>query len=538
MEYKFVSETPESITIQHPNGRQATLGKTSLGETNLEEMRSFPKVEDQAKENIGKQDSWRNALGTAAISVLTGAPLFAAIPGAIAAGAFTPKPNFDNPETAQRLEQEKASLAPPTPVQPAPQMDTGIQNAAYTPEAQPVNQAQPNQPDAYGMQMDALKKSAEAQAKGELEKAALIDTYKQDLQTKVTDFYAKQRADLDVNQAKLEKEYTDGTIDPNHFWNKQTGLKGGFNRVLSMIGLFLGGNAQVRTGTNPAQQMLQQAINADIDAQKENVGKTRNLLSLNQQKYGNLQAAELATRSDLLTAFQSQLSSVAAKTNSEVIKRNADFQIGEIMKQKQMLNNQTAAIQTDHQLNQYLGSNIIPDAMVLALPEKQAELMVNVGPNQNVKAKSLDDAKAIKDSKPQIDHVISLIDQTFMDMGIDPSTGKPNPKLKDNIGTAIGGDLPLLGNLPGSGEKGRKLQAQLTSAVLAASKNPGMRLNEFTDENYVKRRVPNMAQYQRDEAIEDLMRLKKDFQDQVNQQYAARTFHNPNTITPSLGRAK
>jgi hypothetical protein len=90
------------------------------------------------------------------------------------------------------------------------------------------------------------------------------------------------------------------------------------NRVMAAISIFLGGVAGGMQGTdNKALGIINNAIDKDIDAQKAELGKKQNLLSINLQKYRNIQDAAAATKAQLMAVTQAQVQATAAKAGSQ-----------------------------------------------------------------------------------------------------------------------------------------------------------------------------------------------------------------------------
>ncbi len=169
-------------------------------------------------------------------------------------------------------------------------------------------------------QEDAIRASQQQQAVHELQ---YQDEYK-----KITD-----------EQDGLKKQLSEGTVDPKHFWNsKTTGQKIG-----TALSLILGGiGAGLNHGPNIAMQVMDKAIDQDIQAQKDNLGKTHSLLSLNMQKYHNLQTAEAATRLHYNTVLGMQLQEAQAKAGNGIAQGALQMKLGQIGQQDALYRQQIA----------------------------------------------------------------------------------------------------------------------------------------------------------------------------------------------------
>lgn len=230
------------------------------------------------------------------------------------------KPEVESPEIKKtamepldlgQKEGEKATV-------PAPQ------------EQQPA-QAVPTAPDymgamgqSYGQIAGGIQKAAEAESKAQKQ---IADTIQENalIQQEQYNSMIENRKTLDAEHAKLTKDFMDQKIDPRSVWHKMgTGEKvtAALAMILSGIGSGLAG------GPNLAMKVLEDAQNRDIEAQKAELGKKQNLLSMNLKKYGDLETAYNATRLQQNAMMTADLQRIAATTNSEVTKANAQKAIG------------------------------------------------------------------------------------------------------------------------------------------------------------------------------------------------------------------
>ena len=142
---------------------------------------------------------------------------------------------------------------------------------------------------------------------------------------------AQQKAKQKVGEEydKLFNDVRDQKVDPYKVWNdSSTGQKAGI-----VVGMLLSGIGQGLQGpgaTNMAMDAYNKQVDRSIEAQKMELGKKENLLSVNLRKYGDLQTAEAATRAAYLTALGAKVSQAAAMAQSAEAKNNAkltDMQI-------------------------------------------------------------------------------------------------------------------------------------------------------------------------------------------------------------------
>lgn len=481
--FSLVNEGENHFLVQHPNGAQAVIAKKDLPEAQQNEIRGLP------------------TLGQVALNTVA--------PGS---GGL-----LNNIETAQDVKEpdpiDTTQLQPPQPIQAT---------------ANPIPAIQPAMPtgydQAYGMQIQGINDLGKAQAQN----AATIDqatkAYQQHVQD-ATKLYTDKRMALDTEQAQLQKNFENGKVDPNHFWDTQTGVKGGANRVLSMLGLFLGGIGTIKGTGNPAQMMLDKAIQNDIDAQKENLGKNKTLLDLNLKKYGDLSQAEQATKLDMMNMFNVQLQGVASKTQSQQVKANALYQTGEIAAKMAELKDKFAKEQTSKQLSSVLGAQNIPDAALPQLGDENKKI-VRVGPDQNRLARDEDSAKELNQSLPAINHTIDLI----RNMREELKAGKTSSQALPNV---LG-----MSHLTPAGRRGINAQTTLTDALRNVGKS-SQRMSEYINENYLQERIPNPAQWSSGESLHMLNNLENELigkKDQMMSQ-GLMTYH-PTSFVQQPGRAK
>lgn len=118
----------------------------------------------------------------------------------------------------------------------------------------------------------------------------------------------------DIELKRLEKAVEDQKVDPNRLWSSAaTG-----NKVLAVIGILLSGIGSGATGQeNLALKELGRAIDRDIEAQKIEVDKKKNLLSENLRRFRDINAAEDMTRAQLLSAANAKMKIAAAQSGSQ-----------------------------------------------------------------------------------------------------------------------------------------------------------------------------------------------------------------------------
>lgn len=145
-----------------------------------------------------------------------------------------------------------------------------------------------------------------------------------DRQQRVMDNAQKRLVDVDTKIAEL----SDAKIDPNRVWGSmETG-----NKMSAVASLFLGAFGAGATGAqNAAMDVLNKAIDRDIDAQKANlqtkkdvISSQRNALSDYLQITGDEDAARKSIQIQYLDSMKGRMESIALTSKNPVMKANAE----------------------------------------------------------------------------------------------------------------------------------------------------------------------------------------------------------------------
>jgi hypothetical protein len=161
---------------------------------------------------------------------------------------------------------------------------------------------------------------------------------------------------MKVNDDQLMEQYKSGSLDPNRYLNNMSTPA----KISTGIALVLGGiGAGLTGGKNPAADFLQNAINQDIDSQKNDQSKKMNLWKLNRESYGDEEKANIATQNQLATGLQAKIAQAAAGAQGSQAKYNAEDAINKIEQQK-IANRQRLSMYGQGQG----GSNVNPLDMV------------------------------------------------------------------------------------------------------------------------------------------------------------------------------
>ena len=219
-----------------------------------------------------------------------------------------------NAEIARRFGVEPAPAvpAPPPafvdttgPAAPPPAYLTQPNAAAPVPAAPAQPQVQLPSFDSYmkdvrGLQRQFAGMGGAGEARAAASEAARISNDAQDE-------YARQSAEMADRQRQYEadvkgfmgeydnalNDFKNAKIDPQRFWNTRSDGQ----KVSALVGLVLGGIGSGLTGQpNQALQVIEKAIDRDFEAQRLEMGKKQNLVSMLVQKFGTIDAAQNAFR--------------------------------------------------------------------------------------------------------------------------------------------------------------------------------------------------------------------------------------------------
>ncbi|MBK8455610.1 MAG: hypothetical protein IPL34_20230 [Thiofilum sp.] len=338
--FKKISEDDKCAMLMHPDGHKISVAKAMLNPKMRSMLGEMPMhmaeggmVEDPENPmNLEVMDPLSPAIhtdGRAPASAPSAIPepvqpgffdnIGSALhwPGSSAVAAEAPKAPLPPAGEEIKFETASAPMNPPIMAQRAPQsmaapiIAPGIMEGMRS---------------GIGMQQAGIQEEAAGQAKQSQAQAALYEDEATQLERVRLDSQVKMD-ELNGEITKLSKDVTDGHIDPNNWWaSKSDGAKVG-----TVIGLLLGGIGAGLTGKeNMASEYIDQQINRDIDAQKANLNKKSNLLSMYYQQLGNLRDAEVMTRASMKDLYASKIQATALKTQNPIIAARAKQAIGSL----------------------------------------------------------------------------------------------------------------------------------------------------------------------------------------------------------------
>lgn len=319
---KKVKDDGTLATFRHPKGHEIVVAKKMLPAIQRKQIESLPlhlaeggEAEDRGPEEMTQEPAPRGTTAfeenfpelSAGISKWLNPPS-----PMMAPAAAEPHPADSHTAAAKALEaaalSHTAAAQARTPAAPSqPMGNPGAGNsmsdigAAYLQGQNAISQQQA---------VDSAKAQATERIGGEdlAQRSNEAENVHQDLENQM------------VQRRKFLEDYEAGHIDPKHFQESQTSNQ----RIATGIGLFLGGmgNAFTHQG-NPAFDMLNKQIDRDIDAQKMNMDKQRNLLSANHEVMGDTVLAHNMTKINMNDIYDHRIQLEAAKLGTQQAAANA-----------------------------------------------------------------------------------------------------------------------------------------------------------------------------------------------------------------------
>lgn len=354
-DYKLISEQQNHFEVHHPKEGAFKVAKNLLDEQTLKRIRGMPKAmadggEVEADDEGG--DSSNINMPLSAVSAPSGlAGLYnraiqatpTTTPDAITSQPLAAGTGLDqaSPGDLEALQQRlsQPSSAPTAPlIENAsfkPGSNTGISLTGGMPQSGQSSMpfGMPDYTAGLNKEAEGVKAAATAQQQGANEIAKI----QQDLAKQQDDINKKSQLDYSTYQTedkRLSSDYASSKIDPMRVWsNMSTG-----NKVLASIGVLLSGvGSGMAGGPNMAMQIIGKTIDADVEAQKAEMGKKSNLVSENYRRFGNMRMAEDMTRTQLLSATQARVAASAAKMGGAMAQAKATEALGLIENEKAKL---------------------------------------------------------------------------------------------------------------------------------------------------------------------------------------------------------
>lgn len=169
-------------------------------------------------------------------------------------------------------------------------------------------------------------------------------------------------------QAHMD-DIRNGYIDPNKYWTGDAQGNGSHSKIAAGIGMILAG-FNPTNNPNAAISFLNQQMDRNIDAQKQNLSAKQNLLSANLRQFGNLRDATDMTRIMQNDVLNEQLDAAAKRAKGPIAQAEAQQMIASKMKENEQLKFQLGMRRALMSLNS--GASANPDAQEHIIRQMQA----------------------------------------------------------------------------------------------------------------------------------------------------------------------
>ena len=265
--FKLLKEDGDSYHVGHPSGRKLIVGKQGLSDAArmaIEKLKGTPQHFDDGGNVSG--------------------PVAGAAVAANTNDVDSPSAQAESELPVVAPESSPSDATPPpaptTVAVPVPMNPMQAQTQAFQQEKAGINAAA----DVAGQQATA-ESTAINKSLGDIANLPTQNDRFNDYKVKID---------------QLMQNYMDQKLDPNHYYaNQDTGSK-----ILSGVGLLLSGFGTGTGQPNLAMKVIDNAIDRDMQAQKNNQDKASNLWKMNMDNYQNEAQADLATKNQMLTGLK------------------------------------------------------------------------------------------------------------------------------------------------------------------------------------------------------------------------------------------
>ncbi len=235
----------------------------------------------------------------------------------------------------------------------------GARNAALAGAAQTVGERQ-NEVAAFEFAhaLDQENRANARQDAAQYSTAARADELRQ------------RQNDFDDSVQALSKM----SVDPDRFWASRSTAQ----KIAGFLSVSLGGFFVGRTGRNPGLEMMNQAIDRDIDAQKfafqvqrDASQQKQTAFGMAMQKYQNVDAASAMARAAAIDSIQAQLAQAAALQKGTDAENRATAMIAQLQDDKMQQIAQGVAFTPAHQVA--VGGTYVDPTTGLKYSDKEAK---------------------------------------------------------------------------------------------------------------------------------------------------------------------
>lgn len=223
-------------------------------------------------------------------------------------------------EPVAQQAQVPAQVQVPTPQMSGAQLDQNrsnvLNNISQGSPSQGQPQSQPQQPQTPVSALQGKNSAVQQEQQANSASAAAEQQKANEIVDANNDVERRQRALPTQNQLiekyrasgqNLMNEFSKG-LDPDKYWKDHSKTSAGIGVAISALGQALGG-----TNGNVAMTNIKEAVNRDIQIQKDDRDKNYNLWKMNRQMLGDDLSANLATQNQLYTGLQYKIQKASAK---------------------------------------------------------------------------------------------------------------------------------------------------------------------------------------------------------------------------------
>lgn len=387
--FTLLKEDDNSYTVGHPKGRSIQVSKKGLS-SKAQDLISKLKKTQSMSEGGKPQESNEIDQDKLAAAAAAEQQAWHSAPEADPAEniPFGVQGAQESPDEAPPSSGETVSVTLPQDAAAQPAQTPGIPASAEQ-ASQPQQAAGAPVSPMAGLsaglpeEKAALQAGAAAEGKeGQQNVQALKDYQNQtvNIPTPQQTYSSHQARDQELQNAVAS-----GKVDPNRLWkNLDTGSK-----VTAGIAMILGGIGSGLTHQpNAAVQLLQSAIERDIDAQKNDQSKTMNLWRMNRENTENEIHANLATENQMMGVVKAKMMSAAAGAQGALGAARIAPVIAQI-DQEMAMNNWRRTVmdqQSAGGLAQVDPAQLVP--MMVKNPEQQKQVYEEIGRAQNISKNS------------------------------------------------------------------------------------------------------------------------------------------------------
>lgn len=384
--FKIASQDDNTYTVKHPSGRSFTVDKAGLSK---EAHKHIQKLAGGGLVDSSPTDE--SIVQQLAAQPTQDVPPTPDEPGILTKIGAAIDPNSTDAQTVSDYDQSQQvkGPAPASVEQPA--------QAVPQPTApNPLAQAATSQGQLLSQEEQQAKQYQAGVAGANAPVNTAINQAQQQLadNAKNADAIAYSRG---IDDDKYAEKLKSQNIDPNRVYkNMDTGSK-----ILSGIAMILGGaGSGVAGGPNLAAKAMDDAVNRDIDAQKNDKENTMNLWKMNRQAYGDDMQANLATRNQILTGVQLQMQKAAATTTNMDAKMRADQFLNQIQGEKIQNNKMQGLLSTQAPGGQTGTLGVDPAYLLNSIqdPKQKEAATAEVSRAQNVSKNSKEILQAFDDA--------------------------------------------------------------------------------------------------------------------------------------------